>query len=63
MDSIRLSILSLERLLKHGTALSEREKIEVRAELEYLQAEFKKLERYEKEHPRGVSRYGAYFST
>ncbi len=61
MDKLRHSIFSLERLLTHGTMLSEKEKIEIRAELDYLRTELKNLERYEKEHPRGVSRYGGYF--
>lgn len=60
MDRLRRSILKLETMLKIEK-LSEREEREVRAELATLKKEKEALEAYEKDHPRGVSRYGAFF--
>ena len=60
MDRLRTSILKLETILK-SEKLSEREEREVRAELATLKKEKEALEAYEKAHPRGVSRYGAFF--
>lgn len=60
MDQLRKSILALETMLKTQQH-TPREEREIHAELASLKKEKEALEAYEKAHPRGVSRYGAFF--
>ena len=59
MDQLRFKIKMLKELI--FTNKSPKEEIEIRAEIDILEAEYKIQEQIEKEKKAGVSQYGSYF--
>lgn len=59
MDQLRFKIKMLKELIFINK--SAKEEIEIRAEIEILEAEYKLKEQQEKEKRLGVSQYGSYF--
>jgi len=59
MDQLRFKIKMLKELIL--TNKTAKEEIEIRAEIDILEAEYKIKEKIEKEKVAGVSQYGSYF--
>lgn len=59
MDQLRFKIKMLKELI--FTNKSAKEEMEIRAEIDILEAEYKVKEQIEKEKSAGVSQYGSYF--